>query len=103
MNLLQNFTFSQTYAGRISTYPRMRPFWKSPWMKSKISLGDDQRDQLLPEKRDVDQLSADEIPSQAAIPRERYVGYGIGGAGNIRRVKPRGAAEVKAGCDTKEC
>ncbi|KAL4918594.1 hypothetical protein BDW62DRAFT_200718 [Aspergillus aurantiobrunneus] len=79
----------------------MRVFWKSAWMKSKISLSDDQRDRLLPEKRETDQLSIKVTPSQAT-PRERYVGFGIGGAGNIRRVKPRGMPEVEPASQVKD-
>ncbi|KAL4991431.1 hypothetical protein BDW68DRAFT_173995 [Aspergillus falconensis] len=57
-------------------------------------MSDDQRDHLLPEDRDVDQPSTKGTPPRAANSRERYVGFGIGGAGNIRRVKPRGVAIV---------
>ncbi|KAL2831100.1 hypothetical protein BDW59DRAFT_140396 [Aspergillus cavernicola] len=63
----------------------MRAFWKSPWMKSKISLSDDQHVELLSKGCDVDQLSTKETPPQVTVARERYVGYGIGGAGNIRK------------------
>jgi glucan 1,3-beta-glucosidase len=66
----------------------MAPFWKSAWMKSKISLSDDQRDQLLPNKSqesNLNQPTADETPSQPTASKERYVGFGIGGAGNIRK------------------
>jgi glucan 1,3-beta-glucosidase len=64
----------------------MAPFWKSAWMKSKISLSDDQRDQLLPNKsQESNQRPADETSSQPTASKERYVGFGIGGAGNIRK------------------
>ncbi|KAL4743492.1 hypothetical protein BDV11DRAFT_178466 [Aspergillus similis] len=72
----------------------MRAFWRASWMRSKISVSDDQRDHLLPENRDVDHLPEKETSSRAANTRVRYVGFGIGGAGNIRRVKPRGVAIV---------
>ncbi|KAL4924516.1 uncharacterized protein BDV17DRAFT_274187 [Aspergillus undulatus] len=81
----------------------MRSFWKSPWMRSNISLGDGQRDHLLPGHREIDQLSAKETPSQAAVPRERYVGFGIGGAGNIRKVKPRGDGVKAVSEEAKGC
>ncbi|KAL4884808.1 hypothetical protein BJY04DRAFT_215257 [Aspergillus karnatakaensis] len=73
----------------------MPALWKSPWMRSKISLNDEQHDQLLPEKRDAGQLSVKEVLPQATAARERYVGFGIGGAGNIRKVKTRGGAATK--------
>ncbi|KAL4906768.1 hypothetical protein BDW74DRAFT_149585 [Aspergillus multicolor] len=73
----------------------MRAFWKAPWMRSKTSLGDDQRDHLLSRDRDADQMSQ-ETPTQTVNPQERYVGFGIGGSGNIRKVRPRGAVKTAA-------
>ncbi|KAL4805620.1 hypothetical protein BDV18DRAFT_141394 [Aspergillus unguis] len=63
----------------------MRDFWRPPWMGSKASLGDDQRDHLLPKTRDVHQTPARATPLPTVKPQERYVGFGIGGAGNIRK------------------
>ncbi|KAL4970154.1 uncharacterized protein BDV14DRAFT_164461 [Aspergillus stella-maris] len=65
----------------------MRAFWRSPWMTSKISLGDGQHEHLLPDNQELEQLSTKATQSQGSAPRERYVGFGIGGAGNIRKVK----------------
>jgi hypothetical protein len=54
-------------------------------MKSKVSMSDDQHDHLLPENRDVDNRPEKGNPSRVANTQERYVGFGMGGAGNIRR------------------
>ncbi|KAL3475079.1 hypothetical protein BJX99DRAFT_230533 [Aspergillus californicus] len=81
----------------------MRAFWRGPWMRSKLSLSDDQQVELLSKRCDIDQLSAKENSPQAPAPQEHFVGFGIGGAGNIRKVKTRRADKVKANSDSNDC
>ncbi|RDW86282.1 uncharacterized protein DSM5745_02924 [Aspergillus mulundensis] len=73
----------------------MRALWKAPWMRLKLSISDEQRDHLLSQDRDADQISQ-ETPTQTVNPQERYVGFGIGGAGNIRKVRPHGVVKTAA-------
>lgn len=66
----------------------MPGFWKGPiWLKAKLDPDDDQRPLLVREMRrscaPTDRVKNPELAPEA--PQERYVGFGIGGAGNIRK------------------
>lgn len=84
MNLSQQFV-SQADQTRLYNKDQMHAFWRASWLKPKVSVSDEQRDHLLPENRDVDHRLDKGTPSRVANTQERYVGFGIGGAGNIRR------------------
>lgn len=70
----------------------MPGFWKGPaWLKAKLAPEDDQRPLLLQPLSTpfclANSSKGNEVENHPS--QERYVGFGIGGAGNIRKSDSR--------------